>query len=339
MASFKNPPPDHDAKFDPAIVILHDYSRPLGTANSHNHTIPTLVVSPLALHDAALADLAPHYSLMETLQANGVDKLILIEWISATSATAHHTISTQLQLLDRIVDHHSGHVNLIGLCQGGWLALIYTALFPHKIRRLVMVGAPVDFHAGFPDVLRKARNISQAFPGFGLAHAFDYWTSKWGIFANQVIHGNHIRWLWPYMLEEDWSIAEALQIPRNQRLEIQNKAINALKLWDKRLLDLPAPFFWEVAQWLYRDNRLAEGTLYALDRRVDLHAVICPIYLLAGENDRIVSVDQVLATIALVGTPPDAITLSRAPCGHLALFMGHQTLTHFWPPIAQWLHE
>jgi poly(3-hydroxyalkanoate) synthetase len=65
--------------------------------------------------------------------------------------------------------------------------------------------------------------------------------------------------------------------------------------------------------------------------------VTCPIYLLAGEKDHIVSIDQILATIALVGTPPHDITISRAPCGHLALFMGFETLKHYWPPITKWL--
>ncbi len=320
-------------------VVVHDYSRPKQSDSPPSASIPTVVVSPLALHDAALADLAPRYSLMEALQTNGIERLSLIEWISASAQSANYTIDAQLQLLDQIVNHHGTKVNLIGLCQGGWLSLIYTALFPHKVRRLVMAGAPVDFHAHLPRFLRAAREMTQSLSWFGRSLAVDYWTNQWGLLAQPIVHGRDIRWLWPYDLERDWNIEEALQISKSHPPEVQKQAINALKGWDERLLDLPAPYFWQVVQWLYRDNRLAEGTLYALDRRVDLHAVICPIYLLAGENDRIVSVDQVLATIALVGTPPDAITLSRAPCGHLALFMGHQTLTHFWPPIAQWLHE
>ena len=181
--------------------------------------------------------------------------------------------------------------------------------------------------------------MAQSLSRFGLSQAVDYWASQWGLFAQPIVHGRDIRWLWPYDLERNSNIDEALQISKSHPPEVQKQAINALKGWDERVLDLPAPYFWQVVQWLYRDNRLAEGTFHALDRRVDLQAVTCPIYLLAGEKDRIVSMEQILATIALVGTPPDAITLSRAPCGHLALFMGHQTLTLFWPPIVQWLHE
>ena len=337
MTSFKSHPTGQPEGFDPAIVMLHDYSKTVQRGATHRQALPTLVVAPLALHDAGLADMAPNYSLMETLQSSGIDRLTLIEWISATPSTAHHTISTQVTLLDRIVDHHGGWVNLIGLCQGGWLALVYTALFPAKVRRLVMVGAPVDFHAHIPHSLRWTLDVSQHFTGFGLSPAFDDWTAQWAGLTQQVIHGRDIRWLWPYDLGQDRNIDEALQIPETHPPTVRDQAINALKDWDQRLLDLPAPYFWQVAHWLYRDNRLAQGNLYALDRRVALQAVTCPVYLLAGENDHVVSIDQILATIGLVGTPAKDITLARAPCGHLALFMGHETLTRFWPPIAKWI--
>jgi poly(3-hydroxyalkanoate) synthetase len=41
-------------------------------------------------------------------------------------------------------------VNLVGDCQGGWLAVIYTALHPDTVATLTIAGAPVDFHAGEP---------------------------------------------------------------------------------------------------------------------------------------------------------------------------------------------
>lgn len=47
------------------------------------------------------------------------------------------------------VRERSGHdaINLFGICQGGVLALCYAALFPEKVRNLVLAVTPVDFHA------------------------------------------------------------------------------------------------------------------------------------------------------------------------------------------------
>ena len=41
-------------------------------------------------------------------------------------------------------------MNLIGDCQGGWLAAIYAALYPERVNTLTLAGAPIDFHCGEP---------------------------------------------------------------------------------------------------------------------------------------------------------------------------------------------
>jgi len=106
---------------DLAALRLRDFS----VAQEGRH--PTLVVAPFALHDAALADLAPGHSLVETLLANGCSRLFLAEWKSATMETRLHTIDTQLAALNVAVDDIGPPVDLIGLCQGGWLSLVYAA--------------------------------------------------------------------------------------------------------------------------------------------------------------------------------------------------------------------
>jgi poly(3-hydroxyalkanoate) synthetase len=61
-----------------AALRLRDFS----LAQEGRH--PALVVAAFALHDAALADLAPGHSLVETLLANGCSRIFLAEWKSAT---------------------------------------------------------------------------------------------------------------------------------------------------------------------------------------------------------------------------------------------------------------
>src|SRR5262249_1283532 len=50
-------------------------------------------------------------------------------------------------------------VNLIGVCQGGWMALVYAARYPSKIRGLVLAGAPVDINAGKSELSRVAHSV------------------------------------------------------------------------------------------------------------------------------------------------------------------------------------
>ena len=41
-----------------------------------------------------------------------------------------------------------GRVNLVGDCQGGWLAVVYAGLHPEHVNTLTIGGAPIDTHAG-----------------------------------------------------------------------------------------------------------------------------------------------------------------------------------------------
>jgi hypothetical protein len=54
-----------------------------------------LVVAPLALHNARVADLAPGDSLIEALRANGCSRLFLTDWKSAT-ARRSYALSTAI---------------------------------------------------------------------------------------------------------------------------------------------------------------------------------------------------------------------------------------------------
>ena len=53
-------------------------------------------------------------------------------------------IDDYLADLNVLIDEIGAPVDLIGLCQGGWMALVYAARFPGKVRKLVLAGAPVD---------------------------------------------------------------------------------------------------------------------------------------------------------------------------------------------------
>jgi pimeloyl-ACP methyl ester carboxylesterase len=69
------------------------------------------------------------------------------------------SIDTYLADLNVAVDELTPPVDLVGLCQGGWLALVYAARFPGKVRRLVLAGAPVDVDAAESPMSRAVRGI------------------------------------------------------------------------------------------------------------------------------------------------------------------------------------
>jgi pimeloyl-ACP methyl ester carboxylesterase len=85
---------------------------------------------------------------------------VVTGWIGATHDTADTSIVDYFEVVDRAVAHCGGRVNLIGDCQGGWLAAIYAALHPERANTLTPAGAPIDFHAGESVIHEVLRHLT-----------------------------------------------------------------------------------------------------------------------------------------------------------------------------------
>jgi pimeloyl-ACP methyl ester carboxylesterase len=83
---------------------------------------------------------------MRTILAAGLKRAYMLDWIGVTARTRDATIGDYLDVVDLAVDHASGSVNLIGDCQGAWLATIYAARRPERINTLTIAGAAARRH-------------------------------------------------------------------------------------------------------------------------------------------------------------------------------------------------
>ena len=310
--------PNHEI-IDLAALRLRDFS-----VGKSRHR-PVVVVAPFALHDAGIVDLAPSHSLIEALRGNGCPRLLLAEWKSATPETRLHTIDSQLAALNVAIDDIGQPVGLIGLCQGGWLSLVYAARFPKKVRRLVLAGAPVDMRAE-PSLFSAPTNPMT-----------DALIDEFVRLGEGLVLGRYMAALWPRELDETSSVIESLQLGGPPATDTEQRTAAIFARWHRRTLDLPGPYYRQVFDWLYRENRLALGTFPALGHRIDLRNLHCPLFLLAGARDVIAPPAEVFAAASLVATRKSDIETLLAPCGHFALFMGKSSLSEEWPRIARWL--
>jgi len=301
-------------------VRLRDFSiSPEGVA--------TLVCAPFALHSATIADFAPRHSLVAALQQAGLPRVFVTDWRSATATTRFLSVDNYLADLNVLVDQLGAPVDLVGLCQGGWLALVFAARFPAKVRRLVLAGAPIDIAAGDCALTRLARDTPAAL--------FEEFVEL----GEGRVLGRHVQQLWDPRAEESDAAHRVLQIPD----DVVSSEVHRLEAyfldWYKYTVDLPGTYFLQMVEQVYKENRLATGRFVALGQRIDLGKVNCPIYLLAARDDDVVAPQQVFAAARLVGTVRQGIQQATAPCPHLGMFMGRATLTQVWPDIARWLAQ
>src|SRR6202048_1639273 len=286
--------------------------------------VPTLLCTPLSLHGAAIADLAAGHSLVAALRGAGTERLFLADWRSASADMRFLGIDEYLADLNVLVDCVGGLGDLIGLCQGGWLSLVYAGRFPAKVRKLVMAGAPVDIAARQSrlSALAEATPLAmfQSLVNLGDGRVLGRDRAKfWGNDAD----ANGIR--------ESLQTLQLIGSAEFTRL----KAI--FENWNSWTIDIPGTYYLEVVEKLYKRNELASGSFIALGQKIDLSRLRLPMYLLAGSADEVVAPEQLLAVQRLVGTQPEYIRHAIAAGDHLGLCMGKRTLEEYWPRVGPWV--
>ncbi|MDQ6778619.1 MAG: alpha/beta fold hydrolase [Actinomycetota bacterium] len=309
----------HEVVFESPIARLRDFSpaRPSKIAS-------TLVLPPQAGHDSCIVDFTPEQSQMRTILEAGLERAYSLDWIGATPRTKDVGIEDYLDVIDRAVEHAGGSVNLIGDCQGGWLATIYAALRPERVNTLTIAGAPIDFHCGEPVIHAALRALA---PGGDLAFYRGLVAAGGGVLSGRHMLTGFIA------LQPDNEIARQLQLLANIGDAGHRERYREFEDWFKHTQAIPGAFYLWIVEHLFRDNELIAGQLEVAGEYVDLGQIACPLNLLAGATDHITPPDQVFALADYAGTAPADVVRDTTAGGHLGLFMGHEALYRHWPGI------
>jgi poly(3-hydroxyalkanoate) synthetase len=302
------------------IARLRDFTQP----GDDTDVVPTLVLPPQAGHDSCIVDYSPTQSQMKVIRAAGLTRAYSFDWVGATQATKDSSITDYLDVVERGVREIGGPVNLVGDCQGGWLAAIYAALRPQDVHTLTVAGAPIDFHAGSPVI----GDWVQALDGRGDL-AFYEWVVGLGggVLKGEFILNGFIG------IKPESELEKQLQLLLHVHKPDHVERYQSFENWFKHTQDLPGAFYLWIVEHLFRNNELVAGQLEVEGRHVDLRRISCPLYLLAGAEDHITPPAQVFAMADHVSTPAERIRRRSTSGGHLGLFMGREALRDHWPPI------
>jgi polyhydroxyalkanoate depolymerase len=306
------------ARLDLRTMVLRDYGEP-------GSGIPTLVDAPYAGHTAVIADYHRGQSLVETLLANGIAHVSLTDWKSASGDMRDLEVDNYLAELVVAIDDLGGRVNLVGLCQGGWMAAMVAARFPEKVNSLVLAGAPIDTDAGDGPIKRMAHASPMSF------------YEELVTLGGGLMRGKFMLQGWKNMHPEQHYILQHIDLYEHIDDPAYLTKEETFERWYENPLDLPGRWYLQVIREIFKENRLAKGRFVALGRTLDLRRITCPAYLLAGAGDDITTPEQVLNAARYLGTAKERLRQETVPGGHIGLFMGAHTLREHWPGIARWI--
>jgi poly(3-hydroxybutyrate) depolymerase len=310
----------HEIVWEAGVARLRDFS----TTGPRAKVVPTLVLPPQAGHDSCIVDYSPAQSQMGAIREAGLTRAFTLDWIGATDATKNATIDDYLEVIDRAVAHAGGRVNLVGDCQGGWLATIYAALAPERVHTLTIAGAPIDFHCGEPVIHSVVEALA---PGGDLAFYRHLVAMNGGVLRGEDMLNGFI------LIKPDNEVGRQVQLLAHLDDEAYVARYAEFEDWFKHTQDIPGAFYLWIVEHLFRDNELVAGELEVGGEKVDLAKIEAPLYLLGGEKDHITPPSQVFALADFASTPQDEVYRDITSGGHLGLFMSREALAEHWPPL------
>jgi poly(3-hydroxybutyrate) depolymerase len=217
-------------------------------------------------------------------------------------------------------------VNLVGDCQGGWLAVVYAGLHPDQVNTLTIGGAPVDTHAGESGIQEWTRLLARR-------NELSFYRALVRL-GGGLQRGRSQRRGFK-MLEPGAEIDRLMGLLANiHDPDYVTRHIDFTN-WFEWTQDLAGAFYLWIIEHLFIHNELARGVLTADGVQVNLSPIDCPIFLLAGTKDHITPAERVWARADRVSTPAEHISRELVDAGHLGLFMGRAALAEHWKPIAE----
>jgi len=301
------------------IARLRDFSGP-----APDEGVATLLLPPQAGHDSCIVDYEPQQSQVRTALDAGLTRVFSLDWVGATAATKDACITDYLDVISEAIELLGGPVHLVGDCQGGWLAVIYTALHPDRVRTLTIAGAPVDFHAGEPLIHDWMQVLS---PGRDLMFYQNLVRTHGGVLPGEILLAGFMT------MQPANEIDRQLQLLAHIHEPAHVARYRTFESWFQHTQPIPGAFYLWIVEHLFQNNELIAGTLRIGNNTVDLGRITCPLYLLAGATDHITPSAQVFALADYAGTAPTHIVQSQTTGGHLGLFMGHEALRNHWSPL------
>jgi len=286
---------------------------------------PWLVVNPNAGHHSVIGDYAPGQSLVEAFLAHGGGAPVFaVEWLPADRATRGAGIEEYLLALDRMVGHArrvagARRVRLVGLCQGGWLSAMLTAILPDVVENLLLAGAPIDFRAGQGKVTRAVETLG--FP----------WYERLVGSSGGVMPGRHMVAGWKLLNPLERFVGDPLTLWANIDEGTFVERHQRFRNWYEWTQNLPGRFYLQVVRQLFDQNLLVKKRFRAFGEVVDLGRIHCPVSTIGGLRDDITLQEQLEA---IEGQVSSLVVRKRmVPAGHIGLFMQRSVVQEVWPEV------
>ena len=287
--------------------------------------VPILVCYAL-VNRPYMVDLQEDRSLVKNLLARGED-VYIIDWGYPDRSDRFLTLEDYIErFVGGAVDHlRKAHglpsVNLLGICQGGVFSLCYASLHPDKVRNLITMVTPVDFHTDDNMLSNWSRGVD-----------IDLMVDTLGNIPADMMNVT-------YLMLKPWRLFAQKYVGMVDILD-DRKAMEDFLRMEKWIFDSPdqaGEAFREFTTQFFQCNRFVTGGARIGDQEVHLGLVEMPVLNIYAEQDHLVPPDASRALRDLVGSE-DYTELSFKG-GHIGIYVSGRAQKEIPDTIHGWLAQ
>ena len=295
----------------------------------HSLNIPILIVYAL-VNRPYIVDLQEGRSLVANLLKLGLD-IYIIDWGSPSRGDRWLTLDDYINgyinnCVDVVLERHSlDQINLLGICQGGSFSLCYSSFYPEKVKNLITMVTPVDFHIneGLLNVWGGCTLGSQA---LDVDRMVDTLGNIPGDFLNLE-----------FLMLKPFQLGFQKYIDLLEIIDSEDKLVNFLRM-EKWIFDSPDQAGEAYRQFMkdfYQGNKLIKGAIKIGAKQVDLGNIRMPILNIYAEQDHLVPPASSLALEKYIAS--EDYTVQSFPVGHIGMYVSSKVQRNLPPTIVDWL--
>jgi polyhydroxyalkanoate synthase subunit PhaC len=217
--------------------------------------------------------------------------------------------------------HKLKAINVLGICQGGAFSLCYTALNPEKVKNLITMVTPVDFHTADNMLSHWTRAMD-----------VDLFVDTLGNVPADLMNYCYLT-LKPYRLNAQKYVG--LVDILDNKAELENFV--RMEKWIFDSPDQAGEAFRQFIKDFYQGNKFIKGGLEIGGRAVNLKSIKQPVLNIYAEQDHLVPPSASIPLKDHVGTKD--YTQLAFKGGHIGIYVSGRAQREVPPAISKWLKE
>lgn len=287
--------------------------------------VPLLIVYAL-VNRPYMVDLQDDRSIVRNLLAQGED-VYIVDWGYPDGSDRYVTLDDYVNgWIRRCVDvvakrHKLKAINLLGICQGGAMSICFASIYPQKVKNLITMVTPVDFHTR--------------------ENMLSHWTQEMDVDLLVDTLGNVPGDLmnFCYLTLKPYRLNFQKYVGLVDILDDKTEVENFLRM-EKWIFDSPdqaGEAFRQFIRDFYQGNKLKEGGLEIGGKAVDTKKITMPVLNIFAEQDHLVPPDASRALRGVVGTKDYTEIAFKG--GHIGIYVSGRSQREVPPAIHEWLKK